>query len=296
MCGDLRAKAIASLYLCHRNFLLGDAAAPAYSQPSCLGKITGRLHRADVLPSSLADAAVSAQSFQLTEQKELVTTRTHTYEATLGIDGSTASNRVQDASQSSAASSTRGWGRRQPRRFRPGSRLRKTVESHPPAEIAELALYQLREAIRENRVSFPSQVPAFVTGKQRWRDLQWKLVCLYFVRGWSLVELSRRYGLNRGHVWQILTEWQRRAASAGYVQFIPSIESLPQAEAGFYESTLVPAVPCPSPLNGNSVRTQAKTLAVGIHACSQPAQQQDERIQGIGLDVLGHKLSDAVRS
>ena len=42
---DLRPKAIASLYLCHRNFLLGNAAAPAYSQPSCLGKITGRLTR-----------------------------------------------------------------------------------------------------------------------------------------------------------------------------------------------------------------------------------------------------------
>jgi len=237
----------------------------------------------------LADAAVSAQSFQLTEQKEWVTTRTHTYEATLGIDGSTTSHRVQDATQSSAASSTREGGRRQLTRFRPGSRLRKKVESHPPTEVAELALDQLREAIRQNRVSFPSQVPAFVTGKQPWRDLQWKLVCLYFVRGWSLVDLSTRYGLNRGHVWQILTEWQRRAASAGYVQFIPSIESLPQAAAGSYESTLVPAVRCRSPLNGNSVITKAKTLAVGLHAAlAVRTQQQDERIQGIGLGVLGH--------
>lgn len=187
-------------------------------------------------------------------------------------------------------------GRKQPRRFRPGSRLRKKVESYPPTEVAELALYQLREAIRENRVSFPSQVPAFVTGNQRWRDLQWKLVCLYFVRGWSLLDLSRRYGLNRGHVWQILAEWQRRAASAGYLQFIPSIEALPQAAAGFYESALVQAVPCLA-LNGNSVRTQAHTLAVGIHAgLTARTQQQDERIPGIDLDVLGHKLCNAVRS
>lgn len=111
------------------------------------------------------------------------------------------------------------------RRFRPGNRLRKKVEWHPPQDVADLALYQLREAIRENKVSFSSQVPALVTQEPRYRDLQWRLVSLYFVRGWPLADLSKRYGLSRGHVWRILAEWHRHAWSAGYLQTIPTLES-----------------------------------------------------------------------
>jgi hypothetical protein len=111
------------------------------------------------------------------------------------------------------------------RRFRPGSRLRKKVEWQPPRDVSELALYQLREAIRENKVSFPSQVPALVRQEPKYRDLQWRLVSLYFIRGWPLTDLSKRYGLSRGHVWRILAEWHRHAWSAGYLQAIPTLES-----------------------------------------------------------------------
>ena len=156
---------------------------------------------------------------------------------------------MQDLSRNSAASPSVTAGHKRLTRFRPGTRLRKKVESH----VAELAHYQLRDAIHANRVSFPSQVPAFVTRDQRRCDLQWRLVCLYFIRGWSLLDLSNRYGLTRGHLWQILTEWQRRAASAGYVQYIPPLEVLPHATPGYHCVRLVSARPFQPLLNGNSM-------------------------------------------
>jgi hypothetical protein len=40
---------------------------------------------------------------------------------------------------------------------------------------------------------------------------------------------------------------------------------------------------------------QAQTLAVGTHAgLAARIQQQDERIPGVGLDLLGHELCNAV--
>jgi hypothetical protein len=76
----------------------------------------------------------------------------------------------------------------------------------------------LRQAVQENLVSFPSQVPVFV--KQARPDLQQKLVLLYFVRGWTMDEIAERYGLGRQRMGQILTAWRTSAAKEGYIQAI----------------------------------------------------------------------------
>lgn len=82
-----------------------------------------------------------------------------------------------------------------------------------------LRINQLREAIRDNRVSFPSQVPAFE--KHDRPDLQQRLVQLYFVLGWSCEKAGARHGLIHQRVRQILTTWKRRAVAMGYIQYIP---------------------------------------------------------------------------
>jgi hypothetical protein len=82
----------------------------------------------------------------------------------------------------------------------------------------------LRQAVQENLVSFPSQVPAF--GKQSRPDLQQKLVLLYFVCGWTMDDIAKRYGLGRQRMGQILTAWRIRAVKEGYVQAIEPAHTL----------------------------------------------------------------------
>lgn len=76
----------------------------------------------------------------------------------------------------------------------------------------------LRQAVQENLVSFPSQVPVF--GKQSRPDLQQRIVLLYLVGGWTMDDIARRYGLGRQRVGQILTAWRIRAVKDGYIQAI----------------------------------------------------------------------------
>ncbi len=90
------------------------------------------------------------------------------------------------------------------------------------AELADMSIEDLREAVRGNQVSFPSQIPIFA--KRDRPDLQMKLVQLYFVLGWSCQKAGERYGLTRARVWQILTTWKRCAAKVGYIQIIPRLE------------------------------------------------------------------------
>jgi hypothetical protein len=90
--------------------------------------------------------------------------------------------------------------------------------------IEALSLDALRKAVRENRVSFPAQVPVFE--KHDRADLQRKLVQLYFAFGWSCSAIGKRYGLLRQRVQQILNAWKRRAVQLGYIQDIPPVEAL----------------------------------------------------------------------
>jgi hypothetical protein len=100
----------------------------------------------------------------------------------------------------------------------------------PPASIPENAansdkkllamrVDQLRVAVRNNQVSFPSQIPTF--SKHTRPDLQRKLVQLYFVSGWSGPKIRARYGLGAERFQQVLSTWTRRAIELGFIQIIP---------------------------------------------------------------------------
>ena len=60
----------------------------------------------------------------------------------------------------------------------------------------------LRLAVRRNIVSFPSQIPIFSALPPA--DMQWRMVVLFFVRGWSTVNIAARFGvpvqIGRAHV------------------------------------------------------------------------------------------------
>jgi hypothetical protein len=79
----------------------------------------------------------------------------------------------------------------------------------------------IRSAIWNQRLSFPSQVPVF-THLHR-TDIQWRIVLLYFVQGWSSGKIAERYGITRKRVGQLLRQWTARAISRGYVERIPSL-------------------------------------------------------------------------
>jgi hypothetical protein len=86
-------------------------------------------------------------------------------------------------------------------------------------KIVRLKINALREAIRSNRISFPSQVPVFP--KHDRADLQRKVVQLYFVLGWTCGRIGVRYSLSHQRVQQILNTWKLRAVQTGYLQVIP---------------------------------------------------------------------------
>jgi len=75
----------------------------------------------------------------------------------------------------------------------------------------------LRRAIRENVVSFPSQVPVLIRPLP---DVQWRVVVLYLVRNWTVTRISARYGLPVWRIAQLIHEWAVRAFIAGQIQVI----------------------------------------------------------------------------
>ena len=99
-----------------------------------------------------------------------------------------------------------------------------TDRGAPETTLREMRVDKLRHAIRKNQVSFPSQVPTFP--KLDRSDVQRQVVQLYFVLGWPGPKIGARFGLGRTRVEQILNGWKRRAVDIGYIQSIPSAESL----------------------------------------------------------------------
>ena len=86
--------------------------------------------------------------------------------------------------------------------------------------IAHERLARLREAIRNRQVSFPSQVPSFP--RQYNVEIQWRVVTLYFIRGWTCEQLAARYHVTSSRVRQLLRSWVECAAADGYLQAIPA--------------------------------------------------------------------------
>lgn len=103
----------------------------------------------------------------------------------------------------------------------------------------------LRQAVQENLVSFPSQVPAF--GKQFRPAFQQNIVLLYFVRGWTKDQIATRYGLGQQRIVQILTAWRIRATKEGYIQPIESAQPL-FLQVRLEQSTRVSEMPVRAPV------------------------------------------------
>jgi Homeodomain-like domain len=102
-----------------------------------------------------------------------------------------------------------------------------------------IRLTLLRKAIRNNRVTFPAQVPLFVRNAPA--DLQRYSIQLYFLRGWSCEKIARRYGYSRFYIWQIVNEWKRHAVALGYVQAIPPARALLQLKNALTRTIYQPA-------------------------------------------------------
>ena len=77
----------------------------------------------------------------------------------------------------------------------------------------------LRAAIRRNAVTFPSQMVR-LRSCDAGNDEPERIVQLYFVHGWSIGSICRRYRLSKKRVDNILNKWRHGAVAAGFVQEI----------------------------------------------------------------------------
>ena len=91
----------------------------------------------------------------------------------------------------------------------------------------------LRNAIRANRIHFPEPVPIFPYEYRP--DIQWRLVELYFICGWSTRRLAKRYGVTTRRIQQSLQHWAARAVARGYLHEIPAgnVYTMPPVQARF---------------------------------------------------------------
>ena len=76
----------------------------------------------------------------------------------------------------------------------------------------------LRRAVRRNIVSFPSQIQAFL--RRPAADRQCRVVLLFFVRGWTSIQIAMRFNVPKHVIRGILNEWSVRALALGYIQVI----------------------------------------------------------------------------
>ena len=111
-----------------------------------------------------------------------------------------------------------------PKARRRSSYERQRLPSLGAIQLEGLRIDQLREALRLNAVSFPSQVPVFDRADRQ--DRERKVVQLYFILGWSTARIAVRYDLVPQRIAQILNAWTDSAVKMGYIQVIPSTESL----------------------------------------------------------------------
>ena len=76
----------------------------------------------------------------------------------------------------------------------------------------------LRRAVRQNIVSFPSQIQAFL--RRPAADMQCRVVLLFFVRGWTSIQIAMRFNVPKHVIRGILNDWSVRALALGYIQVI----------------------------------------------------------------------------
>jgi len=125
---------------------------------------------------------------------------------------------------------------------------------------------QLRDAIRRNQVSFPSQIPVF--SRHTRPDLQRKLVQLYFVSGWSAPQIRARYELGAQRFQQVLSTWKNRAIQLGYIQVIPPDDRV-----------LSPSLKSPLRINLSEVQHSAPEPARSTAKQSRALQKQRQPVE-----------------
>src|ERR1019366_4580380 len=76
----------------------------------------------------------------------------------------------------------------------------------------------LRRALRSNIVCFPSRIPILL--KQPPPDMQWRMVLLFFVLGWSSARIAVRFDVPKHRIKKGLNEWSARALALGHIQII----------------------------------------------------------------------------
>ena len=97
---------------------------------------------------------------------------------------------------------------------------------------------EIRQAIQANRVSFPVPVPIFPA--QFRPEIQWRLVELYFIRGWSTRRLAERYGVTARRIQQSIQHWVGLALARGYLQTIPPETPVLPASVPAWMTTVTP--------------------------------------------------------
>jgi hypothetical protein len=118
---------------------------------------------------------------------------------------------------------------------------------------------ELREELKANRIHFPTPVPIFPT--QFRPDIQWRLVELYFVRGWSSKQLAERYGVTARRIQQSLQNWAGRAMALGYLQAIPADTGPVLLPAPVWAAATLPATAPPAAAFLPIAAAPAQTLA-----------------------------------
>ena len=119
----------------------------------------------------------------------------------------------------------------------------------------------LRQAIQANRISFPAQVPIFEC--QSRADIQWRVVELYFIRGWSCSRLGQRYGVNGSRIRQIINKWVQRALVFGYLQEIPAAATSPEIRGCLESIGTDSAMYLPGSVTGPFLATRERAFAAG---------------------------------
>lgn len=117
----------------------------------------------------------------------------------------------------------------------------------------------LRAAIRKNAVTFPSQMVR-LRGSGSENDEPEKIAHLYFICGWSVGSLSRRYGLSKKRIEDCLTRWRNRAVAAGFIQEIQPSKAGDDAGGAVSSKSSLQDAPCGASFQGFIAGNQSGTV------------------------------------
>jgi hypothetical protein len=158
----------------------------------------------------------------------------------------------------------------------------------PPATPAYPGIAFLRRAIRENTVSFPSQVPVLL--KDFPSGMQWRTVLLYFVHGWSSSQIALRFRVPKHRIWKIVEQWAVRALNHGYLQVIDAdafthcCNKCLQSRTKYYDETKWQMPLCPNP--GGTTGTLDLGILATTASLTTDSQQKYQLLRPVPVPSL----------